>query len=100
PPRSCRSSGPGGPGDAHSLSARSYHLTAAFRRGGPLDRPDDRRVAGAAAELPRDRVADLLLRRVRLAVEQCPGGHHHAGRTEAALQPVALHESTLDSVEL
>ena len=40
------------------------------------------------------------LGRVGVAVEQRPGGHHHARGAEAALQAVALHEALLHRVEL
>src|SRR4029453_16111591 len=52
------------------------------------------------ADLAGDRLPDLLLGRVRIAVEQGAGRHQHSRRTEAALQPVTLHEAALDGVEL
>src|SRR5262245_53098788 len=68
--------------------------------GRPLHRADDRAVAGAPADLARDRFPDLSLGGVRIAVEQRPGGHHHARGAEAALQSVTLHKTLLDRVEL
>src|SRR5215208_2698749 len=67
--------------------------------GGPADRLDDVRVAGAAADLARDRLADRGVRRVRVLVEQRARGEHHARRAEAALEPVLFHEPLLHGVE-
>ena len=72
---------------------------AARVRGGPLHRAHDRGVAGAAADLSGDGLADRLLAGVRVAVEQRPRRHQHARGAEAALQPVAAHEALLDGVE-
>jgi hypothetical protein len=68
--------------------------------GGPSNGAHDVFVAGAAAKRTRDRLADLGLRRLRVAVEQPAGGHHHRRRAEPALQPVLVHEALLDRVEL
>src|SRR5487761_315418 len=68
--------------------------------GGPPDRTDDVLIARTPADLPGDRLADLGFRRVRVAVEQPPRGHHHARRAETALEAVALDEPLLDGVEL
>ena len=65
----------------------------------PLDRANDRRVSGAAADLPGDGLPDLGFGRIGVSVEQRPGRHHHAGGAEAALQAVALHEALLHRVE-
>jgi hypothetical protein len=67
--------------------------------GRPQHRPDDVLVPGAPADLTGYRLADLLFGRVLVVVEQPPGGHHHAGRAETALQPVAGREALLDRVE-
>src|SRR5215217_1750663 len=67
--------------------------------GRPAHRLDDVRVARAAADLPRDRLADLLVGRARIAVQQRPRGHDHAGGAEAALEAVRLHETLLHGVE-
>src|SRR6266568_3798150 len=68
--------------------------------GGVLDRLDDVDVAGAAAQVPRDGLADLELARRRVPGQQRRRGHHHARRAEAALQAVLLPEAELDRVEL
>ena len=67
--------------------------------GCPLDGPHDRGVAGAAADLSGDGLADGLLVGVGHPVEQGPRGDHHPGRAEPALQPVTLHEAFLHGVE-
>src|SRR6201989_3032418 len=68
--------------------------------GRPADRADDALVAGAPAEETRQHLADPGRGRLRLAAEQPAPGHHHPGRSEAALQAVALDEPLLDRVEL
>src|ERR1041385_8592044 len=67
---------------------------------GVLDRLDDVDVAGAATEVPRDRLADVVLGRLGVLREERAAGHHHARRAEAALQAVLLPEALLDRVEL
>ena len=69
-------------------------------RGRVLHGLDDVHVAGAAAEVAGDGLADLVLARVLVALQQRVAGHHHAGRAVAALQPVLLQEALLDRVEL
>src|SRR5215471_19736018 len=44
---------------------------------GPQDRLDDVLVAGAAAEVARQRPADFFLGRIRAGVQERLGGHHH-----------------------
>src|SRR5262249_50600678 len=68
--------------------------------GGVLDRLDDVDVAGAAAEVAGDRLADVGLGRIGVLREQRAAGHHHAWRAVAALEPVLLPEALLDRVEL
>src|SRR5918997_715644 len=64
-----------------------------------LDGLDDVLVARAAAEVAFETLPDLLLRRVRLLLEQADGGHDHAGGAVTALQPVSLVESMLNRVQ-
>src|SRR5215813_6321903 len=66
---------------------------------GPQDRLDDVLVAGAAAEVARQRPAHLFLGRIRVGVQQCLGGHHHPGGAEPALQAVLLLEALLQRVQ-
>src|SRR3954447_4071833 len=68
--------------------------------GRPADRLDDVLVARAAADAAGDRRADLLLRRVRVLVQQPARGHQHARGAEAALERVLLVEALLHGVEL
>src|SRR5882672_754330 len=56
-------------------------------------------VAGAAAQVALEPVPDLVLRRVRIALEQVRGSHDHAGCAEAALQGVLLVERLLHRVQ-
>ncbi len=77
----------------------SIVFTAVRVGGRPLDGLHDVVVAGAAAQLPREPVADLLLGGVRVVVEQPAGGEHHPRRAEPALQAVAVHEALLDRIE-
>src|SRR5215217_1585483 len=65
-----------------------------------LDRLDDVVVAGAAADVAVERLADLLLARLRVVGEQLHRRHHHPRRAEAALQAVALAERRLHRVKL
>src|SRR5712691_13051033 len=67
---------------------------------GPLDRLDDVVITRAPAEVALELVPDLLLARVRIALEHLVDRHDHAGRAEAALEPVLLPEPLLDRVEL
>src|SRR5256885_5147688 len=57
-------------------------------------------VTGAAAEIPRNGLADLLLARVLVALEKRARGHQHARRAEAALQAMLLGEALLHRMEL
>src|SRR5262247_2089024 len=77
------------------LDADSAHLLGRVLHG-----LDDVHVAGAPAQIPRDRLADLLLARVLVSLEQRARGHQHARGAEAALQAVLLGEAFLHRVEL
>src|SRR5262245_8985874 len=68
--------------------------------GGVLNRFHEVHVASAAAQIARDRMADLGLGRVRVATEQRDARHHHARRAVPALQSVLLPESFLNRVQL
>src|SRR5438046_391210 len=61
---------------------------------------DDVHVTGAAAEIPRNGLADLLLARVLVALEERARGHQHAGGAKTALQAVLLGEALLHRMEL
>src|SRR3989304_4509572 len=66
---------------------------------GGLDRLDDVHVAGAAADVPRDRPADVVVTRRRVLLEQRLADEHHPRGAEPALQAVLLLERRLDRVE-
>src|ERR1044072_1813602 len=57
-------------------------------------------VTGAAAEIPRNGLADLLLARVLVLLEQRARRHQHARGAESALQAVLLGEALLHRMEL
>ena len=65
-----------------------------------LHRPDDRGVAGAAAEIAGERVVDRLLAWQRVG-RAGQGEHRHdeAGRAEATLRAVAVDHRLLDRVQ-
>src|SRR6185436_1660042 len=86
-----------------ALDARAYQLrqNRRCRHGlplprGRLNRVDDVLVAGAAAEVAGDALADLGFGRLRIVVEQVGGRHDHAGRAIAALQTVLFPEAFLE----
>src|SRR5512142_118579 len=83
------------------LTSRGDRLRLRLAHGGArvLDRLHDVHVAGAAAEVPRDRLADLLFRRIRVRLEQCDARHHHPRRAEPALKAVLLVEALLHGVQ-
>src|SRR5215831_1040847 len=65
-----------------------------------LHRIDDGVVAGAAAHVARDEVADLRARHCPAAPHQFVGRQQHAGRAEAALRGVARDELALQLRDL
>src|SRR4051794_27506600 len=66
--------------------------------GGP-DRADDPLVAGAPAEVPGERLADLRFARRVLVPDQVVGGEQDARGAEPALQTVVVPEGLLDRVQ-
>src|SRR6266436_1170771 len=68
--------------------------------GGVLDGFDDIVIARAPAEIALELVPDLLLGRLRIALDHLRGGHDHARRAEAALQAMLFPEAVLDRMEL
>ncbi len=60
---------------------------------------EDRAVAGAAAQVARQRVVGRLARRRMRVLVQAEQAHREAGRAEAALRPVALDERLLHRME-
>src|SRR5687768_10420883 len=65
----------------------------------PQRRLDDVLVAGAAAQVARQRLADLALGRAGVLLEIRLDRQQEARRAEAALEAVALPERLLDRVE-
>src|SRR5437773_2372496 len=65
-----------------------------------LDRLDDVLVARAAAQVAGHPVADLLLRRARVLLQQPVRAGDHPGRAVAALQAVLLRERLLQRMQL
>src|SRR5437762_6090770 len=68
-------------------------------RGGPTDGLHDVLVAGAAADIAADALADYCFVGLRVAVEQPPRRHDHARCAEPTLQAVLFHESLLNGIE-
>src|SRR5580700_10729068 len=67
--------------------------------GRELDRIDDLLVAGAAAEIAADRVADVFLRWRERMRQQSLRGDEHARRAEAALERMRLPETVLQNAQ-
>ena len=86
--------------DRSADSVRGHRRQLLMSAAAALNRLDDVVVAGAAAEIAFQPLADLLLRGIRVALHQVDRAHDHAGRTEAALQPVMLAERRLHRVQL
>ena len=82
-----------------ALPACRRGVRAAHLGGRLLHGADDVLVAGAAAEVALDALADLVVGRVRVVVHQVDRGHDHPGRAEAALQAVHLVEGLLHRVQ-
>src|SRR5580704_2092695 len=74
-------------------------LRAQFLHRGP-HRLDDVLIAGAAAKIGREHVDEVVVVDVRLAFQHSGDQHEEAGRAEAALQPMVLHEGALKDGEL
>src|SRR5579883_2375885 len=66
---------------------------------GRQHRLDDLLIAGAPAELARERKPDLLARWSRVRVQQCLGREDHPGRADAALQAAVPHELLLQRMQ-
>src|SRR5207249_774898 len=64
-----------------------------------LNRVNDVRITGAAAQVAFQRVRDLFARWLGIALEQLRAGQDHAGSAIAALQAVALPKSLLHRMQ-
>src|SRR5205809_6977515 len=71
-------------------SPRTPLISHSSCRGGALDRLDDVVVPRAAAEVPLERVADLVFARMRVGLQERRPGHHHPRRAVAALEAMLL----------
>ena len=82
------------PADADPVPLGGLCGLAVHQRPAPAgDRLDDVVVAGAAAEIALEPLADLLLgEAVGMLLHEVDGAHHHARRAEAALQGVMFAE--------
>src|SRR5712692_11591276 len=65
-----------------------------------VDGLDDLGVAGAPADVARERLPDLCLGRVRVAAQKVRGGDDQAGCAEAALHRAGFDEGFLRRVQL
>ena len=74
-------------------------MTAGHLGRGGLNRLHNVLVTGAAAEIAGDAVPDLLLRRVRVLLEEAVGAGDHPGRAEAALQAMMLAKGVLQRMQ-
>ena len=72
---------------------------AAHPGGGELDRFEDLDVAGAAAEIAGERFLDLLAARLRVVLQERPGGQEKSGRAISALRGAQVREGLLEWME-
>src|ERR1700757_2001356 len=68
--------------------------------GGQQDAVDDALVAGAAADVAGQRLADLLLVGIRVGAEERRRLHDHPGRAETALEAVRVPHRLLQRAQL
>src|SRR5262249_44509754 len=88
-------------GHAHATRPPcSSHGTALNRANDGLDRREHLGVGAAAADVPAQVIADLVLGRGGVLAEQALHGHDHAPRAVAALERLVLQERLLDTVQL
>src|SRR5260370_27581573 len=73
----------------------SHAATRTHRLGGGLDGRDDVLVAGAPAQIAFELLADLLVGRIGVALQDADRGHHHARGAEATLQAVQVPKRLL-----
>ena len=80
------------------MSVTAHPFPHFFRR--RAHRLDDVLVAGAAAQIGREHVEQILVADVGLALEHADRQHQEARRAEAALQAVVIHEGLLHRMQL
>src|SRR5262245_51019639 len=81
-------------------NAQPSSLRSVARDRGRLDRIDDRVIAGTAAVIAGEMLADRVAARHAAACKQFLRGEQHAGRAEPALQRVAAAEIVLQVCDL
>src|SRR5690606_34954577 len=79
---------------------RTISRPGAEALGRDLDGFVDLGIAGTAAEVAGQGVADFLARRRVVLLEQRPGTHEHAGGAEAALRTAGHLEGVLQRVQV
>src|SRR5215208_1827138 len=97
--RSLQTGAPAEPARPEDAVASAGSLRDLLARGGP-DRFDDVPVAGAAADVPLDRLRDLFVGRAGVLSQQRRRAHQHARRAVAALQSVVVAEGLLEGAQL
>ena len=98
PVTSGRSSRRVGPERPTNIGRRG-HVRARISRGRRAHRLDDVLIAGAAAQIGRQHVEQVLVADVRLALQHAGRQHQEARRAEAALQAVMVHEGLLQRMQ-
>src|SRR5262249_53948292 len=78
---------------------RRLGLLAAHPGGRELDRLEDLDVAGAAAEIPRQRLLDLIAARFRVLLQNRLRGEEEPGRAIPALRRAQVREGLLERME-
>src|SRR4249919_1638598 len=91
--------GTGGGGGTVARLGTCRDVGAADLGAGGLDGLHDVHVPGAAADVPGDGPADLVLAGIGVAGQQGRADEHHPRGAEAALQTVVLLERRLDRVQ-
>src|SRR4029078_1024304 len=105
-PLPCSSRAAVGRGALWPMYPRSTCVPGAWRGSSALpidhlvDGVDDGLVAGAAAIVARNVLADLLARALSFLPDQVLRGHEHARRAEAALQRIFFVKTFLQASEL
>ena len=84
-------------GAADELSRCGHWPRISFGRG--AHGLDDVLIAGAAAQIRRQHVEQIVVADIRLALEHADRQHQEARRAEAALQAVVIHEGLLHRMQ-
>ena len=80
------------------LNRHASSFAHVFRR--RADGLDNVLVAGAAAQVGREHVKQVVVADIGLALEHADSEHQEAGRAEAALQAVVVHKGLLHRMQL